>query len=258
MRIIKSTLILTFLLFVASLNATELTLNQSEYQALYGQNIKNLQTVYKDHTESMDPLNDAALLKASLIAYRIGPMNLPSKKITAKKYFKDCIMHAKAISPTSNLKAEAFALSAFCYALQINLNPMRAASLGSAYQSSMDTALAFAPNNQHVLLIAAILDSFTPKRYGGDVERGIKRLNKILPQVQKSPKMYWLLPDIHSYLSFSYIKINDLTNAELHLDHARRLVPNYPFLSNIIEPKLQKLVLKNKNKNKNKSIKETG
>lgn len=225
-------------------HASKLTLNEQEYNALYSDQISTLESVYQHKLANVKAGGDEALLKASLMAYRIGPMFLPKEKAKARKYFKDCVKHAKAISPKSDLKAEGFALSAFCYALQINLNPMRAASLGSAYQASMETALAFDADNAHVQLIAAILDSFTPKRYGGDLDKGISRLHKILPQVEQAKELHWLLPDIHSYLSFSYIKKQNIDKAEYHLEEAKKLVPNYPFIANVLSPRMQKLVAK--------------
>lgn len=224
--------------------ASNLTLNESEFKALYSNQISTLESEYQSKLADIKAGNDEALLKASLMAYRIGPMFMPKEKAKARKYFKECIQHAKTIAPNSTLKAEGYALSAFCYALQISLNPMRAAALGSAYQASMETALAFDADNAHVQLVAAILDSFTPKRYGGDLDKGISRLNNILPQVAQAKELHWLLPDVHSYLSFSYIKKQDIEKAEFHLAEAKKLVPNYPFIANVLSPRLQKLVAK--------------
>ncbi|MGH8146157.1 MAG: hypothetical protein ACREPY_07470 [Rhodanobacteraceae bacterium] len=78
--------------------------------------------------------------------------------------------------------AEAHALLASVYGLEIGMHPIKGMWLGSRLGKQMRRAGALAPRNPRVTLIRAISDAYTPSAFGGSKTRAMREFGMAIEQ----------------------------------------------------------------------------
>ncbi len=93
------------------------------------------------------------------------------------------------------------------------------------YEKSLKTE----PNNFKTLLGSALFTAFTPKMYGG----GIDKAMPILQKAEKNAKENWQKHAVYIWLSQAYMKIGDKNNYKKYMTLAEKIFPDGNFFNRV-------------------------
>ena len=157
---------------------------------------------------------------------------------------KNAIEHLE-LSIKSNKKfAESWILLANMYGLKIGVDSKNTISLSKKQKKALRTALKLEPENPRRFLVSGRSAYFTPKAFGGGMEKAEKDLLQALElfssYVAKS-KAYpiWGHDETYVWLGQIAVKQKKFKAAEEYYQQALKLNPNYNWVSNYLMPQLK-------------------
>jgi tetratricopeptide (TPR) repeat protein len=128
--------------------------------------------------------------------------------------------------------AEARALLAATYGLEIGLHPFHGVWLGSRIGKQMDRAQVLSVHNPRITLIRGISDYFTPSAFGGDRSRARREFAQAIKQFDAftSPNALaptWGKAEAYALLAEAEADAHDKTAAKRDYQAALQLAPGY-------------------------------
>lgn len=171
---------------------------------------------------------------------------LPQKaKDRRKPLVNNAIDHLETATDLDPKMADAWALLTSCYGQKMSLQPMKFKSLSSKSEEAMKTAKKLAPKNPRVWLIDGRGDYFTPEMYGGDKERGLKKMKKAArladqETVEDSLQPNWGHAEAYAWIGFAHMNADQTKQARKAFETALDINPEYGFVKDYLLPQLEK------------------
>lgn len=142
---------------------------------------------------------------------------------TASTALKACNESAAKVPANDGYYGLSLAVKATCLGMLANANPAQAMLFGSQSASAMDEALSVAPDDPHVLFIAGMVDYHTPLQWGGDLDRSVRRLRRVIDTAE--PLDAWVRPEAHAYLAMALSKLGECDQAADAVEAGMALSP---------------------------------
>jgi tetratricopeptide (TPR) repeat protein len=173
-----------------------------------------------------------------LVHYYIGFTDLKifhfyffrEEKETAKKYIEDGVVHLeKAIEQKEDF-AEGCALLSSLLGNQIALNPMLGMSLGIRSGTLIGKAFSLDPENPRVSLIAGQSAFYTPKMFGGGMDKAEQHFLKAIDffqtyQPERAVYPDWGYDEAFMFLGMVHMEQDELHKAKENLEKALEINP---------------------------------
>jgi tetratricopeptide (TPR) repeat protein len=171
---------------------------------------------------------------------------LPQKaKDRRKPLVNDAIDHLETATDLAPKKADAWALLTSCYGQKMGIQPMKAQSLAPKSEKAMKKAMELGPKNPRVWLISGRQDYFTPEMYGGDKERGLKKMKKAAKlaeqeRIEDPLQPSWGHAEAYAWIGFAHMNAERTNQARKALEKALAINPEYGFVKDYLLPELEK------------------
>lgn len=140
--------------------------------------------------------------------------------------------------------AEAHALLASTFGVQIALDRWRGMTLGPRSSEEMDKALSLEPNNPRILLLKGISTFKMPAEFGGGVEKAepwLRRAQQVLAQEPADkPWPNWGRFESHVWLGQVLAKLGRRDAAKSEYEAALNIAPRSQYVKRILLPGVSK------------------
>lgn len=140
-------------------------------------------------------------------------------------------------------KAEAAALLAAVYGLEMGYSPWKGMYLGSKSGGLLEKALKENPSSPLVWKLYANSRLFTPDSFGGDVNEAIEAYTKAIQLYEthkEATENNWFYLDAMAFLGQAYAKNGDNKNAILWYEKALQIEPDYNWVKYALLPAMRK------------------
>jgi hypothetical protein len=165
----------------------------------------------------------------ALAHYRLAQVGLSRDPENSKKSVDDCIVSAQKSVENSPVQADALALESACLNLRANLARLSAPFASSKSSSTLKKAIALAPRNPRVLLIAglAAYDAGDKARALTSLQSAVAAFERERTSVVQVPG--WGAAEAYAFLARSELDTGDAIGARAALEHALLLVPDFAY-----------------------------
>jgi hypothetical protein len=165
----------------------------------------------------------------ALAHYRLAQVDLPRDRDKSKKSADDCVVSIEKSLENNPESADAFALESACLNLRASLARLAAPFASSKSSSTLKKALALAPRNPRVLLIAGLAAYDT-----GDKAGALAGLQKAVAAFEHERQSTiqvpgWGAAEAYAFLARSELDTGDAIAARSALEHALLLVPDFAY-----------------------------
>lgn len=170
-------------------------------------------------------------------------------KDQAKSFVEDGIEQLEAGLELQNNFAEAHSLVSALYGNKIAFKPLQAMSLGPKSGLAMTKALKLAPDNPRNYLISGWSAYFTPKMFGGGLEKARTHFQKAIALYDSFTVSELTLPDwghaeAYAWLGLLQARQKEWDAARKNYAAALALNPDYGWVKAVLLPDLEKKSLK--------------
>jgi hypothetical protein len=172
------------------------------------------------------PLHDYYLALAN---YRLAQVDLSRDKEGSKKSVDNCVASVQKSLENNPDSADAFALESACLNLRASLARLTAPFASSKSSSTLKKALALAPRNPRVLLIAglAAYDAGEKPAALAGLQKAVTAFEHERQSVVQVPG--WGAAEAYAFLARSELDAGDAIAARAALEHALLLVPDFAY-----------------------------
>jgi tetratricopeptide (TPR) repeat protein len=195
-------------------------------------------------TASAQTSNKAAAL------YYVGYANyslavLPSEKASSEQHTDAGITALEEAIKLDPTFADAQAVLASLYGRKAGSGMMAGMQYGPKSTSTMERAIALAPQNPRVLMLEGISLYFKPAMWGGDKQKALANVQKACELSEKGACAStdaalpdWGHAEVFAWKGVMFAKGEDLDNAKAAYERALQLQPNYAWVKFVLLPKL--------------------
>lgn len=244
--------IFTFFIILSLLNAEE---NE------FGELKKKVDKLYYsfDSKKLINTLNQIQMIKrkysnkwqydyySAVLCIQIGKILYLPKPDEAYDYFDRSLDYLNKIKKV-HTDEEILALISAVYGKMSSLSTIKAIYFGLKAKNLIYEAAKIDSNNSKVLLIASIHLMHTPESFGGDKEWAEELLKRALKLLYKENRkenpnsIEWGKDaEIYAYLAQLEILKKNKIKAELYIDKALKLIPDYGFVLKDLIPQLEEI-----------------
>jgi hypothetical protein len=184
---------------------------------------------------------------SAVLCNQIGKILYLPKPDDAYNYFDRSLDYLFKVKKVHN-DEEILALISATYGKMSSLSTIKAIYYGLKAKDYIYTAAKIDSNNSKVLLVASIHLMHTPESFGGDkewAEELLKRALKLLykeNQKENDISIEWAKDaEIYAYLAQLEILKKNKIKAELYIDKALKLIPDYGFVLKDLIPQLEEI-----------------
>lgn len=173
------------------------------------------------------------------IDYNLGVVVYRMDKEKAVAYLDSAVEYLeRAIQKDKNF-AEAHALLASCYGIQISFSPLSGIWRGPKSGSEMSTAKELAPENPRVALLGAIGTYNTPALFGGGKEKGFEELKNAAELFNRWKTSDSLQPDwgkeqVYAWIGLVYLERKEIILARKAFEKALEINPDYGWVKYVL------------------------
>ncbi len=169
---------------------------------------------------------------------------LTEPKVQAQA-LKDAAKHCEAAVEKDPHSADAKALLASIYGIQISKNFMLGATLGQKSTDLVEEAVKLAPENPRVWIAHGAAKLHTPPMFGGDPEVAVKDFEKSVQLAEKERHDDPLAPEWGRVESLAWLgraleKVGRDDDAKKAYERALALEPEYGWVKRVLLPALEK------------------
>jgi tetratricopeptide (TPR) repeat protein len=168
----------------------------------------------------------------------------PANRKRASEYLAEAQTQLKQLIAANPSHAEAHALLSTLYGQEIGSSAWKGMTLGPKSSASIDTAMKLARDNPRVALQAGVGAFFTPKMFGGGIdkaEREIRRAEKLFAKESTNqPWPNWGRLDVLAWMGQVLAAKGDRQGARTYYERALELQPDYGWVRHILLPALDK------------------
>ncbi|MEL6868058.1 MAG: hypothetical protein AAFP19_26780 [Bacteroidota bacterium] len=234
-----------FLLF-SFLFASLLTFAQNDTQAIlysayqstdHEQWKKGISLLEQQYAKSQSDADLLALAKAEYASF--GAFMAHGDKKGAEATADKAASHTEDYLSRNKSSAEAHALLSGIYGIQISLSPMKGMTLGTKSSRLIEKALKIDPDNAFANYQRGNSLYFTPKIWGGDVDKAIVHLTKAKALYEKQgTDNEWEYLGALATLGQAYHYKEQLKEAKQTYDIALSTAPDFGWIKYDLLPKL--------------------
>jgi tetratricopeptide (TPR) repeat protein len=139
---------------------------------------------------------------------------------------------------------ESFALLSGVMGQRIGLNPLRAITLGSRSGEAMSRAHALGPDNPRVWLLDGVGAIFTPRMFGGGMDRAEERIRRAIALFEHDapapPAPRWGKAEAHLWLGQVLQRTGRRDEARVEYQRALGLEPENGWVRDVLMPALDR------------------
>jgi tetratricopeptide (TPR) repeat protein len=190
--------------------------------------------------------NEAMLMRYTLayVDWRLYPLLMSDPKKRGDAYLKEAEKQLTELVKADPGNAEAHALLSTVYGQEIGTSAWRGMLIGPKTSSSIATALKLAKDNPRVALQAGVGALFTPKMFGGGIDKAEKELRRAEMLFSKEPSNQswpnWGRLDVLAWMGQLLATKGDLEGARAYYQRALTLQPDYGWIRFVLLPALDK------------------
>ena len=153
------------------------------------------------------------------------------------------VVYLKRALEINDNNAEAHALLASCYGMQISFSPMSGIWLGPKSGSEMSKAKELAKENPRVALLGAIGTYNTPALFGGGKEKGYEALKRAAELFDRWKTTDSLQPDwgreqVYAWIGIAHLDRKETILARKAFEKALEINPDYGWVKFVLMPKV--------------------
>ena len=243
-----TTLVLSFLFVAAGEDVTQL-IPRMEHAAVTG-SVEQLEQCRESLLFALKAGSgrDLELPRYTLayVDWRLYPLLLsgPANRKRAALYLTEAQTQLKQLIAANPSHAEAHALLSTLYGQEIADSSWKGMTLGPKSSGAIDTALKLARDNPRVALQAGVGAFFTPRMFGGGIdkaEKEIRRAEKLFAEESTNqPWPNWGRLDVLAWMGQVLAAKGDRQGARAYYERALQLQPDYGWVRHILLPALDK------------------
>lgn len=238
-------IVLLWALFVGSAGALEPELQAQLQQAIWERDAETLATLHESAAIEKDATDPAALYDWAYTGWRYTQV-LDDKdkeaRRTKKRKLKELHGRLERFLKASPDHPELLALFGSVLGDRIS-GPIAAMRLGSRAGKSLDQAFELAPENPRVALQRGVGYFFTPKSFGGGVDKADAELTRALElfadEADDAPWPNWGRAESFARLGQVKAKQGDAAAAQGYYEQALAVAPNFSWVSEELLPALE-------------------
>lgn len=164
-----------------------------------------------------------------------NPSKNDDAKEQAQKYIEDCIAQLEKSIELKDDFAESYALMSSILGKKIGLSPIKGVFLGPKSGGMIGKAFKLASKNPRVNLIAGQNAFYTPKIFGGGIERAMKHVQRAITLFDSVKVENPILPDWGHAEAFAYqgmilMKQENFADAKKSYEQALEINPDYAWV----------------------------
>jgi tetratricopeptide (TPR) repeat protein len=177
------------------------------------------------------------------IDYQMAVAVYRMDKEKAPASLDSAVMHLEKALLINDNNAEAHALLASCYGMQIAFSPMSGIWLGPKSGSEMDKAREISKENPRVALLGAIGIYNTPSMFGGGKEKGFEAMKIAAELFDRWKTADSLQPDwgkeqVYAWIGMAYLDRKETILARKAFEKALEINPDYGWVKYVLMPKV--------------------
>lgn len=158
-------------------------------------------------------------------------------------YLDSAVEHLKLAIEIDDSMAEAHALLAGCYGLQISFSPISGIWRGPESASQRSTAKELSPENPRVALLGALSTYNAPALFGGSKEEGLEGFKKAAELFDRWSPSDSLQPDwgkeqVYARIGVAYLDRNEKILARKAFEKALEIDPEYDWVRQVLMKKV--------------------
>lgn len=176
--------------------------------------------------------------------YRLAVFYMEKDKNLSGQYFNHAIDHLKMSISENDTFPECYALVSSCYGNKIGLTPWKAMFLGPKSNAEMDRAMTRGPDNPRVWMLKGIGSKYSPKTFGGGLDKALEELQKSVQLFEKEKVENPLYPcwghdQAWGWIGMIYLEQNQPEAAREAFEKSLQINPDYGWIKYDLLPKVQ-------------------
>ena len=183
--------------------------------------------------------------------WRLYPLLQASDQASRKQaavYMAEAQTQLKQIVAANPSHAEAYALLSTLYGQEIGNSAWKGMTIGPKSSAAIETALKLARDNPRVALQAGVGAFFTPKMFGGGLDKAEKEIRRaemlFAKESTNQPWPNWGRLDVLAWMGQVLAAKGDREGARAYYDRALKLQPDFGWVRFVLLPALDKPVRK--------------
>lgn len=182
----------------------------------------------------------------ALVDYRLVSFYFSKQdKDKSKPFIDDGIDQLKQCLESKTDFVEAHSLLSASYGNKIAVSPFSAMTLGPKSGKEMGKAMELEPNNPRNYLIAGWSAYFTPKLFGGSIEKAKNYFEQAIAYFDSFKVTDPILPDwghdeAYAWLGMAQMEAEEFEGAKTNFHKALEINPEYGWVTYVLLPDLQK------------------
>jgi tetratricopeptide (TPR) repeat protein len=189
-----------------------------------------------DHQELAEYYLGYIDYQMAVAVYRMDKEKAPASLDSA-------VMHLEKAIQINDNNAEAHALLASCYGMQIAFSPMSGIWLGPKSGSEMGKASELSKENPRVALLGAIGTYNTPPMFGGGKEKGFETMKRAAELFDRWKTADSLQPDwgkeqVYAWIGLVYLDRKETILSRKAFEKALEINPDYGWVKYVLMPKV--------------------
>jgi tetratricopeptide (TPR) repeat protein len=177
------------------------------------------------------------------IDYQMAVAVYRMDKEKAPASLDSAVMHLEKALQINDNNAEAHALLASCYGMQIAFSPLSGIWLGPKSGSEMGKARELSKENPRVALLGAIGTYNTPSMFGGGKEKGFEAMKRAAELFDRWKTADSLQPDwgkeqVYAWIGLAYLDRKETILARKAFEKALDINPDYGWVKYVLMPKV--------------------
>jgi len=165
----------------------------------------------------------------------------------ATMYIDDGISHLRQSIEIKNDFSDAYNLLSALYGNKIGLKPWAVMTLGPKSGKAMGRAMELEQDNPRNYLISALSAYYTPKMFGGGVEKARIAFEKSIAlfdsvQITDMELPTWGYDEAHAWLGQLFMDREEFDKAQMNFERALQINKNYGWVREILMPELNRRI----------------
>ncbi len=215
-------------------------LNEKAYFAYLNSNMFLWKQIATEADKILDLQNgnESDQIKAMKLKYGLIYCCLSNQdEATYNAYIDKTVEQVDVLMKKYPNSSEMYSISAAIMSVQMAFSPAKGMTLGSQSGKHISKALELDSNSALAWRQDASSKYFTPKMWGGDIDKAIQEFEKAISlfEEQKQTKD-WVYLDAMAWLGIAYSKTDQKEKAKLIFEKALQIEPNFIWVKNSLLP----------------------